>query len=109
MHNCDTYIGPCLAAKLYKLLIVDTGQSGHGVPHYHDGQVALLIPGPQQILLQHRGNTQCGMWNRCYLNTPLNMLTTPQEGATAWVPGFVKHCGVVCKPYLSHFLFITLL
>ena len=52
MHHCDTYIGPCLAAKLYKLLIVDTGQSGHGVPHYHDGQVAILVPRPRYILLQ---------------------------------------------------------
>ena len=52
MHHCDTYIGPCLAAKLYKLLIVDTGQSGHGVPYYHDRKVAILVPRPLKILLQ---------------------------------------------------------
>ena len=80
----NAYIGPCfIVGELYELLVVDAGQPGHGVPHYHDGQVAILVPGPQQILQQHRGNTQCGMWNRGYLNTPLNMLTTPQEGATA--------------------------
>ena len=62
----DTYIGPCfIVGELYELLVVDACQPGHGVPHYHDGQVAILIPGPQQIILQqHGGNNQCGMWKR---------------------------------------------
>ena len=37
--------------KLYKLLIVSTGQSGQGMSHYHYGEIVLVMPGLDHILL----------------------------------------------------------
>ena len=47
------YLGPIAPdpGRFYKLLIVDTGQSGHGMSHYHYGQIVLGMPRLDHILL----------------------------------------------------------
>ena len=47
------YLGPMAPdpGRFYKLLIVDTGESGHGMSHYHYGQIVLGMPRLHHILL----------------------------------------------------------
>ena len=53
LHWICTNLGPVATdpRKLYKLLVVSTGQSGQGMSHYHYGQVVLGMPGLDHILL----------------------------------------------------------
>ena len=75
-------------------MVLLPGQTGHGVPHYHQGQVVLAVPRRYQLSLWsgleifYLFADYCGSIGMLYVST---CLVAP---ATVWVPALAAHFSI---------------